>query len=312
MGGRITVESEVDKGSVFKARIAFPITELSPSLNQLAGMTDEVYSDYPIERVAAADARVLVAEDYPLNQAFISRLLKQIGIGKFRIVENGQEAIMEISHNPYDIILMDCHMPIVNGYDATIEIREAERRMGTGHTPIIAMTANAMVGDKERCIECGMDEYISKPVDFDLFKRIVSKWIDFGPMDAAGNSQSSLDNEMSNYIPERPLYDLSYIRDIADGDEDIEKEFIELYISQTDENLELLKQNCVDGMSTEWTEIAHKLKGGAGSVGAVTLVDLFATSQNMRNATLAERESILSKIMAIYSDLKKELKKETI
>ena len=307
MGGNISVESEVGKGSIFRVIISFPMTDLSPSINQLAGIEDNIDAIYPVQRVACADANILVAEDYPLNQAFIKRLLKQIGIGKFTIVENGQEAISEILHHDYDVILMDCHMPVVNGYDATLEIREIERRMGKTHTPIIAMTANAMVGDKERCIECGMDEYISKPVDFDIFERIVSKWIDFDQMKTTEELFSEEDQSQKE---KALLYDLSYIREIANGDKNIEKEFITLYISQSDVNMKVLEENCIDGISNEWSETAHILKGGAGSMGAKSLADLFAISQEMMNATLEERQKILAKITVIYSELKVALKKE--
>ena len=306
MGGHISVVSVVGKGSLFRTQITFPMTDLSPSLNQLDVVGSEGLSFVNLNRVPATDANILVAEDYPLNQIFISRLLKQIGIGKFKVVENGQEAISEFVNNAYDAILMDCHMPVVNGYDATLEIREMERRMEKNHTPIIAMTANAMVGDRERCIECGMDEYISKPVDLDLFKRIISKWIDFDQMTTTEEMFSEEPQEQN--IP--PLYDLKYIRDIADGDKDIEKEFIELFISQSDQNMKTMEENCVDGLSPEWSETAHILKGGAGSMGAVPLSDLFAIAQEMSNATLEARQDILAQIKMIYSELKAALEKE--
>lgn len=307
MGGRISVESEVGKGSTFRAIISFPITYMSPSLNQSAQIANDSNIIFPIYRVPAAEANILVAEDYPLNQAFISRLLKQIGVDQFKIVENGHDAINEFINNRYDVILMDCHMPVVNGYDATMEIREIERRMEKAHTPIIAMTANAMVGDRERCIECGMDDYISKPVDFEIFGRIVSKWIDLDQI----NTALDLPHQKLNTPAEKEtIFDLGYIHEIADGDKTLEKEFIELYISQSDENMKLLEENCVDGLSNEWSEAAHILKGGAGSMGAKTLVYLLEESQAMNKATLQDRQNILSKIKIIYSELKVALQKE--
>jgi signal transduction histidine kinase/AmiR/NasT family two-component response regulator len=118
--------------------------------------------------------RVLVAEDNPVNQKLAVALL-----GKLRCqadaVGNGREAVHALSLVPYDVVLMDCQMPEMDGYEATSCLRDLEAERG-GHTPIIAMTANVMQGDRERCIAAGMDDYVAKPVRLDALRAALERW----------------------------------------------------------------------------------------------------------------------------------------
>lgn len=106
---------------------------------------------------------ILIAEDNPINQKLAVRLLQKQGHTSI-VANNGREAFETWTRQPFDAILMDMMMPEMDGLEATIAIREREKTTGT-HIPIIAITANAMTGDREKCLAAGMDEYISKPVD---------------------------------------------------------------------------------------------------------------------------------------------------
>ncbi|HKX32636.1 MAG TPA: response regulator, partial [Blastocatellia bacterium] len=151
------------------AHLTKPIkqSELFNVVRRLRGIPSSAELPPP---AAAADLRpeagdryhILLAEDNAINQKLAVRLLEKRG-HSVTVVNNGLEAVAAIEHERFDLILMDVQMPELNGYEATMEIRERERLDG-GHIPIIAMTANAMKGDRERCLESGMDAYVSKPI----------------------------------------------------------------------------------------------------------------------------------------------------
>jgi CheY-like chemotaxis protein len=117
--------------------------------------------------------RILLAEDNKVNQQVASKMLRKLGC-TVDIAENGQIAVEMAQAQPYDLVFMDCQMPVLDGFEATHELRALQD--GTQNIPIVAMTANAMKGDQKRCLDAGMDDYISKPVSAralqDLFQRL--------------------------------------------------------------------------------------------------------------------------------------------
>jgi CheY-like chemotaxis protein len=133
-----------------------------------------------VEEAATAEENarlVLVVEDYPNNQRVALAHLKKLGFAA-HVVENGQEAVDAVtrSRNLYQLVLMDWQMPVMDGLEATRQIRQTEAVNGA-HIPIIGMTANAIKGDLERCLAAGMDDYISKPVKREDLQRVLQQWI---------------------------------------------------------------------------------------------------------------------------------------
>ncbi|HVB84288.1 MAG TPA: ATP-binding protein [Rhodanobacteraceae bacterium] len=120
--------------------------------------------------------RVLLVEDHPVNLQVASRLLSRLGL-EVAHAHNGAEALRQVEKGGFDMVLMDCQMPVMDGYAATRELRRRELAGNAPRLPIVAMTAHAMAGDRERCLECGMDDYLSKPLDRGLLARTLAHWL---------------------------------------------------------------------------------------------------------------------------------------
>jgi two-component system sensor histidine kinase/response regulator len=147
--------------------------EASRIASAQAGGATPVSEERRFARSGATRRRVLVAEDNPVNQVVATKMLEKFGC-EVDVAANGEDALAKSADTVYDVILMDCQMPLLDGYAATAAIRL--REVEGPHTPIIALTANAMQGDRERCIDAGMDDYLSKPLDPALLRAIVERW----------------------------------------------------------------------------------------------------------------------------------------
>ncbi len=173
----------------FKAYLTKPIkkSQLLNCLFEVINNGESILSTSAIDSITAnrenlnlaPDNLILIVEDHQINQQVTQIYLNELGLPS-HIVNNGQEALETYAKNNYSFILMDCQMPKMDGYTATQHIRSLEKKNGK-HTPIIAMTAHAMTGDREKCLASGMDDYLSKPINPKEFKQTILKWLKFNP-----------------------------------------------------------------------------------------------------------------------------------
>jgi CheY-like chemotaxis protein/anti-sigma regulatory factor (Ser/Thr protein kinase) len=168
MDGELGVESVEEKGSTFWFTATFQCADEVASTSVGAGEN---------ENVTPLNARILLVEDNPINQMVAQKMLEKLGL-KPAQANNGVEALAMLDKEAYDLVLMDCQMPEMDGFDATREIRKLSiKSINKQAIPIVAMTANVMSGDRERCIEIGMDDYIGKPVQRDQLESVLRKWV---------------------------------------------------------------------------------------------------------------------------------------
>ena len=198
---------------------------------------------------AAIDARVLLAEDNPTNQKIGVLMLEKLGC-RVDVAANGQEALDMLALAPYDVVFMDCQMPELDGYEATTEIRRRERS-GAPRVPIIAMTANAMEGDRERCLAAGMDDYVSKPVKPAALESALRRCL------PAAVGSSALD----------PVGLAEFI-EVAGADTALRDELIDTFLGDADERIVAMRAAAAGGARDSLGKTAHALKGSSASIGA--------------------------------------------
>ena len=142
------------------------------------------------ERLEQIPAEVLLAEDNVTNQKVATMMLRRFGC-RTDVVGNGEDALAAMRRKRYDVVLMDCQMPVMDGWATATAIRELER--GQERIPIIALTANALAGDRERCLEAGMDDYLTKPLSLTQLHAQLAKWVAPGQFARAGGGPSAQD-----------------------------------------------------------------------------------------------------------------------
>jgi CheY-like chemotaxis protein len=213
MRGTISVKSSLGKGSAFTVKIPYALGKQE----DIISLTKNEPTSSQIGTLKPDKVRILAAEDHFLNQALLKKLLPAMGLINFTITDDGRAVLDAYKTGNYDLILMDCHLPYISGYDATIAIRENEKTTGA-HIPIIAMTANAMIGEETRCLKTGMDAYITKPLDRNALRIILNKWIDLSNT----HHKSTKISQLSNYST---ILDLSVITPYTNGNFEEEQEF---------------------------------------------------------------------------------------
>ncbi len=262
----------------------------------------------PADEAVAADAAdkgpaldILVAEDTPFNQKFISRLLGRWG-HRAVIVDTGVKALEAIFSRHFDVVLMDVQMPEMDGFAATRAVREKEGETG-GHIPIIAMTAHAMKGDRERCIDAGMDDYVSKPISagklLSSIRSLVRKTEE--PVKDGGASQAP--------APDSSLDKKALFR-AFDDDPDFLREAVEMFIADYPAMLAEIQSAVAAGKANIVERTAHALKGMVGNFRCEEAATAAAALEKMgRNGDLDQVETAFDTLASRIDELDRQLRK---
>lgn len=296
MSGTIGFTSKQNHGTTFY--VSIPIEEAekeSIDLNAIPISTEHALLGIDLEEVKA-----LVVEDHPINQMLVQRWLKKLGLKHIDSALNGFESITLLRNNSYDFILMDCQMPELDGYETTSLIRDMEKQSQT-RTPIIAMTANAMLGEREKCIACGMDDYLSKPLNYAQFESCIAKWIG---AKVSEQEQNTLEALLDDSVP----VDLSRLNEFTEGDKDTEKMVINLFLDTAYESFDMLKNAQLQNSEEEWKKAAHSFKGASGNLGAMALHQLCTEAEHQCSLSADEKSIVLSNLYAEFGKVENYLK----
>jgi signal transduction histidine kinase/CheY-like chemotaxis protein len=244
--GNISITSEPGKGSVFTVELPYEI--LNENEITLAGSSPEVTTE-----LLPTGIKILVAEDNQMNQKLIQHLLKQWQVD-FDIVANGEEVIKALKEKPgeYRMILMDIQMPEKDGYTATEEIRSDLK----SSIPIVAMTAHALAGEKEKCLAAGMNDYISKPLNEDQLYRFINKYT------------------QNNFGNGAPVIDLKYLHTLSKGDKTFEENMIRSFSAQMPSELTALKEAIGQRDYKKIASVAHHLKSTVSYMGLHQVISI--------------------------------------
>jgi CheY-like chemotaxis protein len=287
-------------------------SELLNAILTALGATSEVIRSKTPSPSASAVQRplhILLAEDHPVNQRLAVHLLEKWG-HTVQVANNGQEAVAATALQTFDLVLMDVHMPEMNGFEATAAIREREATTGE-RLPIIAMTAYAMKGDRERCLEAGMDAYVSKPIQAqDLFSTIESF---FGPDDAVDHPANSIEESVVSQKPEgdtetgesKAAFDRAEVMHRVEGDRELLKELVELFMEVLPDQQKELREAIESGNSKKVDQSAHGIKGLVGNFAATTTFDLAFQLERMgRDGNLNGAEETFQALEIALEQLK--------
>ena len=291
MQSRLKIESTPGKGSSFSFEITFDKVQdtASPLENNV---TNEINVLTNINSYNTS-FKILIAEDNPINQFLVQTILEKIfPQAILSICDNGMEAVEAYQNNAFDIILMDIQMPVMSGYEATKEIRKLEKP--GNRIPVIALTARVLEKEKKLCFECGMDEYLTKPVDYETLKKALYQHL-------------SIKNRPTTKT-ERQLYNLNYLETLSEGDDQVILDSLSMFTTWVDKKLTeaytYLKSQKLDDLKN----VVHAIKPSFEMVESVE--GSLLCNDIIHQAKEEEIPGLITKLQEEYHRLKEAIKND--
>ena len=279
--GSIAVESEPGMGTTFRLIIPYKISAKQFSVvsqSESSVLTDSYFKN----------TLILVVEDNEINQSLIKHLFNNWQL-EFDLANNGKEAIAKLRRKKYDLILMDIQMPEMDGYTATQEIRN-ELKL---NTPIIAMTAHALAGEREKCLSYGMDEYISKPIRNEQLHKLIAR---FTQKPELISLQKALLHKSEN--GQFKFINLQYMKEVSGGNIEYEKTVTEQFIEAIPGDLQLIEKAWQDNHISDLRQLAHNMKT---TVSVMGLNEVLQTHLDTLEYEILNEEAFRDKFLSVKS-----------
>jgi signal transduction histidine kinase/DNA-binding response OmpR family regulator len=312
-------EAREAKEAGISAYLTKPVrpSQLYDTLATVMGSSEEAEEERSIvtrhtirEERARSRAHLLIAEDNAMNQKVVAKMLESLGY-RVDVAANGLEALQALSRASYAAILLDCHMPEMDGHEATREIRRREQ--GTSrHTLIIALTASAMKSDREEALGAGMDDYITKPVKREVLEEALERWIardaEASPEEVPAQAGSAVPTDVQGETVDYAV--LQGLRDL--GGEEMLRELVEMFLDEGQSRLATLRKALEEGDAQSVERVAHTLKGNSVNMGAVRMAALCAELEDVgASGDLSRGPELLERLKAEYERVHSALEAET-
>jgi CheY-like chemotaxis protein len=236
---------------------------------------------------ASKRARILVADDQAVNRKLTQRRLEQLGFD-VDVAENGLQALEAVGRTSYHLVFMDCHMPTMDGFQATEEIRRLE---GTRRrTPVVALTASVVGPERERCVAAGMDDYVVKPVSEADLMRVLSRWI---------LDRSAIDRGT-----------ISVLQNLGEPEASVLREVIGLYIADAPSRIASMREAIAAGNPGLLAEEAHALTSSSGNIGATGVLEICRELETIgRGGALGGAAELVDRLASEYERAEQALRK---
>ncbi|SIN90773.1 PAS domain S-box protein [Salinivibrio sp. ES.052] len=279
----------------------------SPDVDWSEAISSEAFI-YGSQLDAKACGTILCAEDQPTNQLVLAKQLSQIGY-QFEMASDGKEAFEKWQQGDFAMLLTDCHMPEMDGFELTAEIRRKETEEKRPRTLIIAITANALVGEADHCLQSGMDDYISKPVELETLKRVLALRLRGR---ALRQGESVLTESSDDNACRESLIDESQLEKvIGSSDQDMKRAILSMFWDSVSADVSALEQAIVSANYDKMRAIAHGAKGASASSGAIRLSELFRVIEKNSHDT-EQVKAVFTEISAMMTAIETDLREEQI
>lgn len=275
MGGKIGVDSAEGRGSIFWFTVVLEKQAESSALpdHQASGH----HAMWPFsETPSGNNIRLLMVEDDSTNQMVIKSILSKFGY-QVDMASNGSEAVTALENNDYDLVLMDCMMPVLNGYDATAIIRDQASKVRNHAIPVIALTAYSFKGDREKCLAAGMNDYLSKPLDVAELLVKLDKWIALEPavnFDNTADMETPDGNGAQYCVSTKDIFDMDEFLERNLGDLENSREVANVFIRCAKDYIGAIRKAMAAKDAAGLLYSVHKLMGAAGNISLPLLSEI--------------------------------------